>query len=95
MASGKGTANGLPDGVGTRGAVIDIAVDDLQKMYRENGNQSCSDDVKKKADEHFKNQDRDKPVNTTKNPKKQLDSDAKSVLTRDTAAPKVPLRKKP
>ena len=58
VASGKGTANGLPDGVGTRGAVIDIAVDDLQKMYRENGNQSCADDVKKKADDHFKDQDR-------------------------------------
>jgi hypothetical protein len=95
-ASGKGTANGLPNGVGTLGGVIDIAVDDLQKMYRENGNQSCADDVKKKADDHFKDQDRKKPVNTTQNPKKDLDPAVKQELGKDTGMkPKPPKVKRP
>jgi hypothetical protein len=96
VASGKGTATGLPNGVGTLGGVIDIAVDDLQKMYRENGNQSCADDVKKKADDHFKDQDRKKQVNTTQNPKKDLDPAVKQELGKDTGMkPKPPKVKRP
>jgi hypothetical protein len=88
--SGKGTANGMPDGVAKLGTVINIAVEDLQALYRQNGNNACADQVKQKADEHFKNQDKNKQVNTTKNPKKDLDAKVKQELTRDTNMPQKP-----
>jgi hypothetical protein len=93
-ALGKGTTNGLPDGVAKLGDVIDIAMDDLQKMYRENENHACADAVKERGDEHFKDADRNKQVNTSQNPKKNLDASTKASLNRQIDAPKVPRRTK-
>ena len=84
VAKGKGTANGMPDGVATLGDVLDIALEDLKELYRDNGNQACADDVDKKANEHFKNQNKNTPVNTTKNPKRDLDAKVKNGLKRKT-----------
>lgn len=87
---GAGTSNNLPDGLAHLGDVIDIAVEDLKEVYKENGNIACADEIDKKAKEHFSKTKRDTIVNTKKYPSKLPDSSKKVVRTQKFKRTKLP-----